>query len=328
MQKSEFIECVHAENAGQVHLHGELTTMMAMEVSRALANFFGYYCYPSVSLHLHSPGGDFQALQHLIEAIARWRRDGRKIETESTFEAISAAAVLLSLGDVGFRRVGERTTLLFHTSRLLDRERPLTSVDAQRVAGLMDVSDQLMISQMSDHILSGLGGISAMAAEGRARCDLLRHLCLKGSSMSVTTTAPKKGLSQEIRSATRMWSALDSTYRACARRSSVEPLLRFLHTRLIEDKIMHPLEAYALCLIDSIEDFAALPPRAALSAHRIRPMGRELKHKGTESSEGQTTEMFAPPNDSDHTSDVDDWSESSTVTATQTHHENATLRHR
>lgn len=271
MQKSEFIECIHAENSGQVHLHGELTPAMAVEVTRALANFFGYYCYPQLTLHLHSPGGDFQALQHLIDAISKWRRAGRELRTESTFEAISAAAVLLSLGDVGSRRVGERTTLLFHTSRLLDRERPLTSIDAQRVAGFMNESDQLLISQMTNHILSGFGGIVAMSAEGRERCEVLRHLGLKGPAETVPATAPKTGRSREARSATRMWSVLDSMYGSCARRSSVEPFRRYLHARLIEDTVMHPLEAYALCLIDCIENFAALPPRAALSVQSDIP---------------------------------------------------------
>ena len=75
-----------------------------------------YYKYRHVKIEICSPGGAILALQHYIFKLGEWRKLGVTIETVAIMSVASAAAMILSLGDVGHRSAYPVAKLLYHNS--------------------------------------------------------------------------------------------------------------------------------------------------------------------------------------------------------------------
>ena len=76
-----------------------------------------YYQTP-VEIRIHSPGGDAQSLRYFASRISEWRKSGMYIGTVAMAECASAAALMLSLGTLGFRRASYSSRLLYHRPRV------------------------------------------------------------------------------------------------------------------------------------------------------------------------------------------------------------------
>ena len=71
---------------------------------------FSYYQYDQVEIEIESNGGRVDSMHSMRARIDRWRRDGRKIHTRALVTCASAAASLLSMGEIGGRTVSPSTT--------------------------------------------------------------------------------------------------------------------------------------------------------------------------------------------------------------------------
>ena len=99
------IAVLYGPDHAELTLNAEITEPSALALESALGSLFRYYQYPAVVLRINYNGGELIALHHILKSLESWRAAGRQILTEASFRAGSAAAVLLSLGDVGSRRV-------------------------------------------------------------------------------------------------------------------------------------------------------------------------------------------------------------------------------
>ncbi|MDR2560295.1 MAG: DUF87 domain-containing protein [Holophagales bacterium] len=73
-----------------------------------------YYSYRHIKIEICSPGGELLALQHYLSRLAEWRSLGVIVETVAIMSVASAAAIILSLGDVGYRSAYPVAKLLYH----------------------------------------------------------------------------------------------------------------------------------------------------------------------------------------------------------------------
>lgn len=111
-----------------------------------------YYCYPSVRIEIDSPGGELNSLRHYIARLRDWRRQGARIETLALTRCSSAAAYMLSLGDVGCRMAMPRTTLLYHNTRLSGSTEPLTSDHLGRLKEQLTQADAELTVELLRHL--------------------------------------------------------------------------------------------------------------------------------------------------------------------------------
>lgn len=256
MELAPLIPAYRADE-GELQINTDLAEASALGLEKMFNLFFGYYHYPRVLLRINSNGGQLVALHHILQVVERWRQEGREIRTEATFRAASAAALLLSLGEVASRRVQRHTALLYHTIRIGGSDRQITAGSADHLASLLQSRDQMLLRQLAAHVAAGFGGPLALAVEGRARCELLllnRASLAEALDGHVPRSAPK-------------WLRVScAMHRECQERHSTAPYLKALTRRFEQDMAMDLREAYALGLIDSIVGVPELVPRATTLA--------------------------------------------------------------
>ena len=116
-----------------------------------------YYQYPVVELQLASPGGDVAALDHFLSRLAQWRTTPAVIvETLALTQAASAAAIMLSLGDIGRRGAYASAQLVYHDSRTMlpDKTVATRAVLDQCSKSLAD-TDSRMLDILVSHVWEG-----------------------------------------------------------------------------------------------------------------------------------------------------------------------------
>jgi hypothetical protein len=233
---------------GTLRLEGEITEEVALQFEAALDLLFGYYQYKRITLEINSRGGQVVALELMLAGLERWRALGRQVSTRARFRAASAAAMLLGMGDIGSRSASASTSLLFHSARIDGANATFTATAASSLGALLQCKDQFHLGRLIEHQVQGFGGSHALATEGAARCRRLADR--SGRRASKSADQPPVPL----------FGALPRTFAQCLERRSVEPYRRMLSRRFAEDRPMHTVEAWALCLLDSIVDRPDLRP--------------------------------------------------------------------
>jgi ATP-dependent protease ClpP protease subunit len=101
-----------------IRLTGEIDMDMGYALIDELKLLHDYYQYRTIELEIDSPGGDGEAINHLVQFLAPWSRgEGRILKTRGLNQAGSAAAFLLSFGTLGHRTAYRHTRLLYHHVR-------------------------------------------------------------------------------------------------------------------------------------------------------------------------------------------------------------------
>ena len=240
---TEAVKITLRDDHAVLEMNSEVSESLALTVESGLEKLFSYYQYERVVLRVNSPGGLLSALRHILECMQGWRDKGLKIETEVSFCAASAAAVLLSFGEVGTRKAHRHSTVLYHHSRIGGTASVITASGANCLATLLKSTDQSLITRLVSHLAVGTGGVQAFSAQGVMRCELLSS---KGSDIERALELPVdlKALRWQKQTA--------SMYRDIAKKRSIEVYRRHLAMRMEADTPMDLREAYVLCLIDKV----------------------------------------------------------------------------
>lgn len=232
-----------------INLSGEINEEMALALQIGLEKFFDYYQYERVTVSINSPGGLVNALRHIIECIQDRRTRGHKISTEGTFCTASAAALLLTFGEIGDRIVRRHTNVLFHHSRVGAASSAITAGGATHLASILKSCDQGMLKLAVNHIIYGFGGIDGHQREGLARCNLL--------STEAYSIANRLGIQPQVK--VPIWlKSVRTMYRDGLEKKGVAAYIRCLERRFEQDTAMDLREAYALNLLDKIHDVPEL----------------------------------------------------------------------
>jgi len=113
-----------------------------------------YYQYRIIELEIDSPGGDGDALHHLVQFLAPWSRgDGRILKTKGLNEVCSAAAILLSFGTLGHRTALPHSRLLYHHVRRTFPNGASQTVSELRATGnRLETWEKAFLDQLITHI--------------------------------------------------------------------------------------------------------------------------------------------------------------------------------
>ena len=120
----------HRPRHALLHFDGRLTWVAALDLVATLDTVVEQYFYDAVEVVVTSPGGDTDALTHVLTALRERQASGISFQTRVVSYAASAAAVLVTAGD--FRTAAQGAKLMFHGVRLR-REDALTAEAARAV---------------------------------------------------------------------------------------------------------------------------------------------------------------------------------------------------
>lgn len=117
-----------------------------------------YYLYPRVTIEIDSPGGEVRSLIYYIQKLKGWRKRQVAIETVALTQCSSAAAFMLSLGDLGKRNSMPRAMLLYHNARIYSSaQQPLTSDQLDKLRTILSQTDAEMLVSLLRHLYGQLG---------------------------------------------------------------------------------------------------------------------------------------------------------------------------
>ena len=169
------IESYFGPDSARLTMAGPLTAEVVLAMRREFRTAVEYYRYERIEIEIHSPGGDVHALRALVIEMQWLRANGCVIATKAMLEAGSAAALTLSMGDVGLRTVQQYTSLLFHHARVMQHgERHMTAINANAAAKQLHRLDEQFVGMLVDHLQSARGGPQALATAGLERCKVLQ----------------------------------------------------------------------------------------------------------------------------------------------------------
>ena len=145
-----------ADNFGSAYrsthkIMGDVTAESIVKLCDEIDSAVCYYQYRYIKIEICSPGGEVLALQHYLSRLAEWRKLGVTIETVALMSVASAAAIILSLGDVGHRSAYPVARLLYHNGMA----RPSsfgTKEDFAQVANELQRIDSHLQARLVKHI--------------------------------------------------------------------------------------------------------------------------------------------------------------------------------
>lgn len=253
------------DDHGKIHINSEITEELALALEQGLEKIFGYYQYERVTLRINSPGGLLTGLQHILEYIDHWRAQGRQVQTEVTFRAASAAALLLALGEVGTRTVHRHTCVLFHHTRIDATSSAITAGGANYLASMLLRTDTGLLMQVANHLVRGVGGFDAFCAQGLSRCEILRT---HADAIAHALRIPEGGRHP------RWLAAINTMYRENQVKNTTAVYRKYLEKRFDQNTPMDLREGYALNLLDCIHGV----PEMGSIQKKNEPKLREQPH--------------------------------------------------
>ncbi|PUE55676.1 ATP-dependent Clp protease proteolytic subunit [Limnohabitans parvus] len=232
------LRTLRTHEKGIVLINGPITDQLALDFCDELDSLYDYYQYETVLLRIHSPGGQTLALDFMMERIDFWRAQGRKMHTQATMQAVSAAALLLSLGEVGHRYASPSSALLYHHTRFVTTSsQTVTARAAMEAVQQLIESDHLLMKRLCKHLLHGFGGAVAFAQAGIQRIQAIKD---------VMTSHPNGKKPKWIEETKQV-------YEQVRVMNGIKLYQQLLMRRFDEDTIMSQVQAWALMLIDDVD---------------------------------------------------------------------------
>jgi hypothetical protein len=237
----------HDEHAC-VFITEELTTPTAIDVYKTLGDLRGYWHYETIVLEINSPGGELSALRQIAHDLQICRAEGVCVHTRGLIQVGSAAALLLALGNIGFRTVHPHTELLFHRTRFLTKaDEVLTARAAVLAAEQLKRRDDEVLRALMSHLEEGFGGVVALGQEGLARLERWAAgdtPIAPTASLHGVNPTPNLVLDDALRA------QLGRAYRAMVEDQSTDQYLAVLALAFEEDRLLSLTHAWAMVLID------------------------------------------------------------------------------
>lgn len=174
-----------------VRFCGPVNTAQIFCLCDEIDSFVDHYYYTHVTLEIDSNGGELQSLLYYIQRLKGWRRAGIKIETVALTQCASAAALMLSLGDIGHRYAMPRSKLLYHNVRVYASDQvPLTSGSLEKLQSSLNNADAEMLVALLNHLFAGLGDNHFICLEELV-CNLPYHEHAVDGKVLLLTGSPR-----------------------------------------------------------------------------------------------------------------------------------------
>jgi len=264
------IELLPLPTHAVLRLRGELLQDTALDMCAAIHQARTYWHYDRLVLEINSPGGELLALRALVHEMNRWRQQRGRVETSGQMQAGSAAALLLTLGDVGRRVVHPHTELVYHHTRVMTQgAQALTAEHAGAAARQLEQADGTLLRQLTEHIVQGHGDIATMAHTGLTRC---RHLQSQAAQIGAALGHDASIGSTPTKSASLLLRQLTRTFEKTLKKGDARPYTELLASIFARDSRMPVHVAWGLLLVDSVDGIQELQPLvqpAAVPAPRM-----------------------------------------------------------
>jgi ATP-dependent protease ClpP protease subunit len=118
------------------------------EIDFAISDYF----YKRILIRIDSPGGEAKSLLYFVHCLKKWRDLGILIETEALTSCCSAAAYMLSLGDLGHRSAMPDSMLLYHNARISAANTALTDESLDGLQWGLKATDGQLITHLLRHL--------------------------------------------------------------------------------------------------------------------------------------------------------------------------------
>jgi len=161
-----------------------------------------YYHYSFVDIHINSQGGSVPALEYFLTQMRRWRRQQNlTIGTLAISQVASAAAVILSLGDIGYRRAYPSAEVLYHNARVSTEATHLTRSALQAMSRQLLELDDRMLHEVIDHVFENKVLAERLEGDGKAAerpYRWTRMACMRTQIADFTQLAEPADLISEV----------------------------------------------------------------------------------------------------------------------------------
>lgn len=234
-------------------VQGAIDTNLATELIHCLQVLREDFRYQDIVLEIESPGGQLLGLKAIERELEACRKAGVRLSTFTRYRAASAAAMLLTWGQLGHRMVAPSASVLFHHARIAgDANSGITAHSAQEVQAQLEQCDQQMLHSLVQRLQDLCGGparfITLVSRRARAMLthfnDLIPHVQLVAPTTQ-EARAGAKSVCTKLRTLAQL-----SPQQADAAVQKYELLLRKEFDR---DSAQNLLLAYAMVLIDAVE---------------------------------------------------------------------------
>ena len=128
-----------------VPVRGIIEEEMMLQLVAAIQQLHNDYFYTHIELEVCSPGGQAMALDYCVEAMDALRARGVRFTTRALMSVSSAAAILVSLGDV--REAVRGASFLYHQARTMGTE-TVTAQSARQILTAVDKIDERYLSRL------------------------------------------------------------------------------------------------------------------------------------------------------------------------------------
>ena len=143
----------HRPHHARVVFDGKLSWASAVDLVTTLDTVIETYKYDAVELVVTSPGGDTDALNHVLTSLRERQEAGVVVQTRVASYAASAAAVLATAGD--FRTAAPGAKFLFHCVRSGQGEAMTAHVARAVATQVARVDDTLVANLVGGALLAG-----------------------------------------------------------------------------------------------------------------------------------------------------------------------------
>ena len=128
-----------------VPVRGVIEEEMMLQLVAAIQQLHNDYFYTDIELEVCSPGGQAMSLDYCVEAMDALRARGVRFTTRALMSVSSAAANLVSLGDV--REAARGASFLYHQVRTGGTE-SVTAQSARQILTAVDKIDERYLSRL------------------------------------------------------------------------------------------------------------------------------------------------------------------------------------
>ena len=146
----------YEQQLGVVRFSGPVDANRIFALCDEIDSLINEYYYSRIRIEIDSSGGEAKSLLYFCEKLKEWRRTGARIETKALTLCASAAALMLSMGEIGFRAAMPKTMLLYHNARINLSQRPLTSDVLAKLGSSLCKTDSDMLVSLMRHIYGGV----------------------------------------------------------------------------------------------------------------------------------------------------------------------------
>ena len=109
-------------SAGTIYFRDEINSDSVLYLIDLMESAFVYYQYKELNINIESPGGSVSALDLIIDKFKEFQERKKNITTKAVMAAASAAAIMVTAGDIGKRGVNKNSFILYHKSRISEEK--------------------------------------------------------------------------------------------------------------------------------------------------------------------------------------------------------------